>query len=106
MFSDQYASSGSPYQQPYAPPTQPGASCGTPLQFYTAGSANDFPGARPSLDGHVTGTMGGVGGPSSFGGTIQPIAGWWSAFGTGGFEGEPPLLEGVCSVCCPLSCCV
>jgi len=21
---------------------------------------------------------------------------WWTAFGTGGFEGEPPLLEGVC----------
>jgi len=32
-------------------------------------------------------------GGSSFGGNIQPAGGWLSAFGTGGFEGEPPLLE-------------
>jgi len=91
MFSDHYGSSGSPYQQPYAPQPHPGSS-GEPLQFYSAGPSNDFPGARPSLDGHVT--AGGVGTSSSFGGNIQPSAGWWSAFGTGGFEGEPPLLEG------------
>jgi len=92
MFSDQYSSSQSPYQQPYAPPPlHSNPSGGTPLQFYTAGPSNDFPGARPSLDGHVT--AGGVGGSTSFGGTIQPSTGWWSAFGTGGFEGEPPLLE-------------
>lgn len=90
MFSDQYGSSGSPYQQPYAQ-LHPGTS-GTPLQFYSAGPSNDFPGARPSLDGHVT--AGGVGGGSGFGGNIQSNGGWWSAFGTGGFEGEPPLLEG------------
>jgi len=30
---------------------------------------------------------------SGFGGNIQPVGGWWTAFGTGGFEGEPPLLE-------------
>ena len=91
MFSDQYGSSGSPYQQSYAPQLHPGTS-GTPLQFYSAGPSNDFPGARPSLDGHVT--AGGVGGGSGFGGNIQSNGGWWSAFGTGGFEGEPPLLEG------------
>ena len=92
MISDHYGSSGSPYQQAYVPQASNASSGGVPLQFYTADSANDFPGARPSLDGHVT--AGGVGGSSSFGGNIQPNAGWWSAFGTGGFEGEPPLLEG------------
>jgi hypothetical protein len=31
----------------------------------------------------------------AFGGNIQQQpGGWWTAFGTGGFEGEPPLLEG------------
>jgi len=31
---------------------------------------------------------------AGFGGNIQASPGsWWSAFGTGGFEGEPPLLE-------------
>jgi len=42
---------------------------------------------------------GGVAG-GSFGGNIQPqqVGGpWWTAFGTGGFEGEPPLLEGLSS---------
>jgi hypothetical protein len=29
-----------------------------------------------------------------YGGNIQTVGGWWTAFGTGGFEGEPPLLEG------------
>ncbi|EIN11320.1 Yip1-domain-containing protein [Punctularia strigosozonata HHB-11173 SS5] len=28
-----------------------------------------------------------------YGGNIQPVGPWWTAFGTGGFEGEPPLLE-------------
>jgi len=33
-------------------------------------------------------------GPSpGYGGNIQIQGGWWTAFGTGGFEGEPPLLE-------------
>jgi hypothetical protein len=36
-------------------------------------------------------------GSSAFGGNIQPAGGWLSAFGTGGFEGEPPLLEGIIS---------
>jgi hypothetical protein len=31
---------------------------------------------------------------AGFGGNIQTTGGWWTAFGTGGFEGEPPLLEG------------
>lgn len=35
-----------------------------------------------------------VDGSISYGGSIQSAGGWLSAFGTGGFEGEPPLLEG------------
>lgn len=75
------------------PPTQP-------LQFYSPGtSAADpnsfYPGSRPSLDGNVgaQGSIAQPGGPN-FGGNIQTQGGWWTAFGTGGFEGEPPLLEG------------
>jgi hypothetical protein len=40
--------------------------------------------------------MGGGAGGVSFSGNIQAQQGggpWWTAFGTGGFEGEPPLLE-------------
>jgi len=35
----------------------------------------------------------GPGPAPAFGGNIQVTGGWWTAFGTGGFEGEPPLLE-------------
>lgn len=42
------------------------------------------------------GTMGANGAASGFGGNIQPVGPWWTAFGTGGLEGEPPLLEGAC----------
>lgn len=37
-------------------------------------------------------------GTSGYTGNIQAAGGWWTAFGTGGFEGEPPLLEGACAV--------
>jgi len=91
MFSNQY--DPSPYHQPQAQPQPYGAgpqASAAPLQFYS----NEFPGSRPSLDGQVT--AGGVGasyGVGSVGGSIQAQGGWLSAFGTGGFEGEPPLLE-------------
>ncbi|KAJ8521972.1 hypothetical protein ONZ45_g1335 [Pleurotus djamor] len=80
------------YNQP-APP-QPN----TPLQFYSPGvDPNGFyPGSRPSLDGHAIGAQGTIqqqGAPPGYSGNIQPTGGWLSAFGTGGFEGEPPLLE-------------
>lgn len=39
------------------------------------------------------GPMGQHSDTSGYGGNIQPVGGWWTAFGTGGFEGEPPLLE-------------
>ncbi|KAG6332932.1 hypothetical protein ID866_6158 [Astraeus odoratus] len=62
-----------------------------PLQFYAPGPYQNqfYPGSRSSLEGAVdTGNVN-----PSYGGTIQQPGGWWTAFGTGGFEGEPPLLE-------------
>ncbi|KAI0645907.1 Yip1-domain-containing protein [Trametes meyenii] len=77
-------------QQPVAP--QPGV----PLQFYAPSPVGSsfYGGSRSSLDGHVgaQGSIQPASGPG-FGGNIQPAGGWWTAFGTGGFEGEPPLLE-------------
>lgn len=61
-----------------------------PLQFY-AQSQDYYSAARSSLDGHVQGSISQQ--PAGFGGNIQPQSGWWTAFGTGGMEGEPPLLE-------------
>ena len=71
---------------------------GVPLQFYAPSPVGSsfYPGSRSSLDnpavqGSIQ-TQGGV--PPGYGGNIQS-GGWWTAFGTGGFEGEPPLLEGM-----------
>ncbi|KAI0335027.1 Yip1-domain-containing protein [Cubamyces sp. BRFM 1775] len=78
-------------QQPVAP--QPGV----PLQFYAPSPVGStfYSGSRSSLEGHV-GAQGSIqagGVPPGYGGNIQLAGGWWTAFGTGGFEGEPPLLE-------------
>ncbi|KAJ7045587.1 Yip1-domain-containing protein [Mycena alexandri] len=89
-----YGASSSSQPQYYAQPQ------GAPLQFYApqpaVGDPNSFyPGTRPNLDGNV-GAQGSIvqDRTASFGGNIQtPAGGWWTAFGTGGFEGEPPLLE-------------
>ncbi|EPQ57266.1 Yip1-domain-containing protein [Gloeophyllum trabeum ATCC 11539] len=68
------------------------------LQFYSPapGDTSGFYSTRSSLEGHVgaQGSISGQGGVGpGYGGNIQPAGGWWTAFGTGGFEGEPPLLE-------------
>lgn len=44
----------------------------------------------------VSGSMGSMGGGGGSGGLgrLQGEGRWWEAFGTSGFEGEPPLLEG------------
>ena len=84
------------YAQPPSGPSQP-----VPLQFFAPGTVNDlnnfYPSSRSSLEGSV-GPQGSISqhatAPAGFGGNIQPVGGWWTAFGTGGFEGEPPLLEG------------
>ena len=68
-----------------------------PLQFYDQSSF--YLGSRSSLEGNVA-AQGSIVQPGTAGytGSIQPAGGWWTAFGTGGFEGEPPLLEGACAV--------
>lgn len=84
-------SQAQPQQSAYYQQQQPG------LDFYTAESYAY--GGRPSLEGTVG--MGGAVGVTSpgFGGSVQSVGPWWSAFGPGGFEGEPPLLEGAFSNC-------
>ncbi|KAF8664365.1 hypothetical protein AX16_000737 [Volvariella volvacea WC 439] len=83
-----------PSQNPYYPHNI--APQDTPLQFYNPGvdSNGFYPGSRPSLDGQGVpqGAISQQGISSGYGGNIQS-GGWWTAFGTGGFEGEPPLLE-------------
>jgi hypothetical protein len=96
--SNQYGASSSHaqyYAQPPPGPTQP-----IPLQFFAPTTSTDpsnfYPGARSSLEGNL-GAQGPIsqhGQPPGYGGNIQAVGGWWTAFGTGGFEGEPPLLEG------------
>jgi hypothetical protein len=61
-----------------------------PLQFYDQGPLYD---SRDGLQGSV-GAQGTMGGSSGAQGFIQQPGPWWTAFGTGGLEGEPPLLEG------------
>lgn len=73
-----------------------------PLQFYAAGSDQGqfYPGSRSSLEGNMgtSASMAPASVAQAYGGTIQQPSGWWTAFGTGGFEGEPPLLEGECDI--------
>ncbi|KAF9566713.1 Yip1-domain-containing protein [Agrocybe pediades] len=76
---DPYASSSNYYAQPQQP-----------LQFYDQ-PQEYYAASRTSLDSQVQGSM--TQQPAGFGGNIQSQGGWWTAFGTGGFEGEPPLLE-------------
>jgi hypothetical protein len=84
--------------QPYGQQSEPLAFFGGPS---SASSASPYyPGSRSSLEGNMgagpstagayaSGNMnGGIGGMMSSEGR------WWEAFGTGGFEGEPSLMEG------------
>lgn len=69
-----------------------------PLQFYAPSasvpdSGGFYPGSRPSLEGQQV-AQGNIAQGGGFGGSIQSQDRWWTAFGAGGFEGEPPLLEG------------
>lgn len=66
-----------------------------PLQFY-AQPQDYYAASRQSLDGQVQGSIAPQ--PGAYGGNIQQT-GWLSAFGTGGMEGEPPLLEGTFPDC-------
>lgn len=92
------------YQQPAQPPY--GSSAAQNLQFYPSSYS-------PAVSGHATPAQaaynyGGAGsqaygvgaGSSSFGGVSGRMGeqgglrtGWLAAFGTEGYDGEPPLLE-------------
>ena len=80
-----------------------------PLAFFggpgpsapSSSSSPYYAGSRPSIDER----MGGAGSTSYATGTMASSARlgsmmgsgegrWWQAFGTGGFEGEPSLMEG------------
>lgn len=87
MYNPGYQQQPPQQQQGYYQQQQPG------LDFYTADSYAY--GGRPSLEGSVAMGAAGVASPG-FGGSMQPVGPWWHAFGTGGFEGEQPLLEGEC----------
>jgi len=90
-----YGPSSSGQSQYFQPSAQQQS---VPLQFYHAPSADQngfYPGSRSSLEGpHLQGSISTQPVPG-YSGHIQstPSTGWLSAFGTGGFEGEPPLLE-------------
>lgn len=66
--------------------------------FYASSSsdANQF--YQSNIQGSIGSSSGGVGTSGNYGGggsmTSGTVVGWWNAFGTGGMEGEPPLLEG------------
>lgn len=73
-----------------------------PLAFFGSTSAPSssnspyYPGSRSSLEGHMGSSSasypsGSMGRSPGF---ISSEGKWWEAFGTGGFDGEPSLMEG------------
>ena len=87
MFNQGYSSSAYGAAQPNA-----GAE---PLQFFggQSSSAPYYSGSRSSLEGNM-GSMGSGQAQGSMSGRISAEGRWWEAFGTGGFDGEPSLMEG------------
>jgi len=74
-----------------------------PLAFFGSGPSSSnspyYAGSRSSLEGNMGGggAYGGASGSMSGARMGSMMAGegrWWEAFGTGGFEGEPSLMEG------------
>ena len=96
MWQDTNAGYGASSSQSQYYPQHVAPQPGVPLQFYAPSPVGStfYSGSRSSLDGHV-GAQGSIQqGGGAYSGNIQHAGGWWTAFGTGGFEGEPPLLEG------------
>ncbi|OCF43980.1 hypothetical protein I317_02086 [Kwoniella heveanensis CBS 569] len=99
-----------PQQSGGAPSYSPYGSSSEPLAFFGSSPAQAsgsqghtqgyYGGSRPSLEGNMGGFAGGVGGGATgnmnMAASGRMLAGegrWWEAFGTGGFEGEPSLME-------------
>ncbi|KNZ50452.1 hypothetical protein VP01_441g5 [Puccinia sorghi] len=87
-----YTSSSEPYDSGYGTSHEP-------LQFYSGTADPNLYYDRQSLEGQRGGVAGTMSSNSPYsggiGGTIARSGGFWSAFGTGGIDGEPPLLEGI-----------
>ncbi|KZW01895.1 Yip1-domain-containing protein [Exidia glandulosa HHB12029] len=77
------------YGQYYAPPPPP-PQAQQNLQFYGGEQAGFYGGSVAPAYGNM-GVSGSI--QSGGGATGAGPQGWLAAFGTGGFEGEPPLLE-------------
>lgn len=91
------ASVSSPYGQPNDPLAfYAGGGSASSSSFQGGGSYGGSGGQAGGFDGNgVSGNMGSMGsGPSGNMGRMMHDGRWWEAFGTGGFEGEPPLLQG------------
>jgi hypothetical protein len=88
-----YGSSSVPYDSGYGTTHEP-------LQFYSGSADPNAYYDRQSLEGQRSGVTGSMLPASPYsngiGGSIASSGGFWSAFGTGGIDGEPPLLEGNC----------
>jgi hypothetical protein len=94
--------------QPYGQQSEPLAFFGGPS---SASSASPYyPGSRSSLEGNMGAGPSSAGAYASgnmnggIGGMMSSEGRWWEAFGTGGFEGEPSLMEGRSS--CRASSCI
>jgi len=90
MFDQQspYGQQGHPSSSYYEQPAAPN------LQFYSSSNDPSFYASRPSLEGSMApGSSAPNGAGPGFGGSIQGPQGWLYAFSSGGFEGEPPLME-------------
>ncbi|KAA1138474.1 hypothetical protein PGTUg99_016707 [Puccinia graminis f. sp. tritici] len=85
-----YGSSSVPYDSGYGTTHEP-------LQFYSGSADPNAYYDRQSLEGQRSGVTGSMLPASPYsngiGGSIASSVGFWSAFGTGGIDGEPPLLE-------------
>ncbi|KAM5531655.1 hypothetical protein V8D89_014707 [Ganoderma adspersum] len=95
MWQDNNAAAYTASSSQYLPQQHVAPQPGVPLQFYAPSPVGStfYSGSRSSLEGHMNAQGSIQQGGGSYSGNIQPAGGWWTAFGTGGFEGEPPLLE-------------
>jgi len=104
QLSDSNAMSG--FQQNYQ---NQGYQPQEPLAFFGSGpssTANSpyYAGSRSSLEGNMGAGQYGASGSMSgarLGSMMVGEGRWWEAFGTGGYEGEPSLMEGECGSYAP-----
>ncbi|WVQ95112.1 hypothetical protein IAU59_002206 [Kwoniella sp. CBS 9459] len=93
--------SGAPSYSPYGPSEPLAFFGGSPAQASGSQAQGYYAGSRPSLEGNMGGFGGAGAGAGATGNMNMAASGrmlagegrWWEAFGTGGFEGEPSLME-------------